>query len=256
MKNRFLSAAAACLPLTAVAGDFMEDVKPTSEVGEWRFRLTPYAWAAGVSGDFAQFGLPLVEVNNSFSEVLENLDVGAMAAFEAWRGRYGLLADLVYVRLSGSGTVSGFLPVAVPVSASATSTTGMLAAQYRWLDGETGHLDVLGGLRHWSLTTRLNAGTPVNVALSESVRWNDPVIGVKGLRWLSENTYLTGWAMLGGLAGGAEPVIDLMAGVGYKINDSTALILAYRHVSVDYREGAFLYDSVQQGFGLGLDLRF
>lgn len=256
MKNRFLSAAAACLPLTAVAGDFMEDVKPTSEVGEWRFRLTPYAWAAGVSGDFAQFGLPLVEVNNSFSEVLENLDVGAMAAFEAWRGRHGIFADLMHVRLSGSGAIRGLFPVAVPVGASASSTTGMLAGQFRWLEGEAGYLDVMGGLRHWSLKTQLSAGAPVNVAVSESVRWQDPVIGVKGLRWISENTYLTGWAMVGGFAGGADTVLDLMAGVGYQINDNTALILAYRHLTVDYEEGAFLYDSTQAGFGLGLDYRF
>lgn len=234
----------------------MTPISPAPDRDEWRFRLTPYVWAAGVSGEFAQFGLPPVEVNDSFSDVLENLDIGAMAAFEAWHGRIGIFADLMHVRMSGSGEARGILPVAFPVSASATSTTGMLAAQYRWLEDEAGYLDVMGGFRHWSLETELKAGAPVNVSVNESVDWTDPVIGVKGLRWISENTYLTGWAMLGGLAGGAEPVIDLMAGVGYKLNENTAVILAYRHLSVDYSEGAFLYDSTQAGFGLGLDFRF
>ncbi len=255
-KKSLLACVAAFFPCLAMAGDFMGDIESVPAGGEWRFRLTPYAWAAGVSGEFAQFGLPPVEVNDSFSDVMEHLDIGAMAAFEAWRGRYGIFADIMHVRMSGSGEVPGLLPVAVPVSASASSTTGMLAAQFRWLEDERGYLDVMGGLRHSSLKTELNAGAPVNVALSESVSWNDPVVGVKGLRWISENTYLTGWAMLGGFAGGADTVIDLMAGVGYRLNDSTSLILAYRHLSVDYREGAFLYDSTQAGFGLGLDFRF
>lgn len=234
----------------------MVGIKSEPDRDEWRFRLTPYAWAAGVSGEFAQFGLPPVEVNKNFSDVVENLDVGAMVAFEAWRGRYGILADLMHVRMSGSGDVNGVLPVAVPVSASATNTTGMLAVQYRWLEDEAGYLDVLGGVRHWSLKTKLSAGAPVNVTVSESVSWSDPVVGVKGLYRLSEKTYLTCWAMVGGFAGGAEAAIDLMAGVGYQLNESTAVILAYRHLSVDYSEGAFIYDSTQAGFGLGLDFRF
>lgn len=234
----------------------MTNLKPIPEEEGWRFRLTPYAWAAGVTGDFAQFGLPSVSVNNSFSDVLENLDMGAMTAFEAWNGRYGIFADFMHVRLSGSGTIQGVLPSAIPVGASATSTTGMLAAQFRWLDEESGYLDLMTGLRHWSLKTELSAGAPLNVSVSDSVRWNDPVVGVKGLRWISEKIYATGWAMIGTTTGGSDTLIDLMAGLGYQINNSTAVILAYRHLTVDYREGAFIYDSTQAGFGIGLDYRF
>lgn len=234
----------------------MEDLQVIPEEGSWRFRFAPYVWASGVSGEFAQFGLPAVEVNNRFSEVIENIDVGAMVAFEAWRGQGGVFADLMHVRMSGSGSIRGLLPVEVPVGASASSTTGMLAAQYRWLENEAGYLDVLGGLRHWSLKTELNAGAPVNKKVSESVHWNDPMVGVKGLRWISENTYLTGWAMVGGFVGGSEQVVDLMVGVGHKLSDSTALIFAYRHFIVDFQEGSFLYDSTQSGFGFGFDFRF
>lgn len=66
----------------------------------------------------------------------------------------------------------------------------------------------------------------------------------------------TGWAFIGGYVGNAEPVIELMAGVGYEINERASLIFAYRQLTVDYREKSFLYESVQHGFGLGLDIRF
>ncbi len=66
----------------ARGGDFMVSLDPADEPSEWRFRVAPYLWAAGISGDFAQFGLPEVEVNRSFSDVLENLDVGVMGVLE------------------------------------------------------------------------------------------------------------------------------------------------------------------------------
>lgn len=256
-KKRFLMGIAAmCASGFAMGGDFMVDLESEPVEREWRFRFTPYLWAAGIAGDFSQFGLPEVEVNESFSEVLENLDFGAMASFEAWRGRYGLLADVMHVRVSGEGSVKGPLPIAIPVSASSTSTTAMLAGQFRWLEHEDGYLDVLGGIRFWSLDSRIRVGAPLNASRGERASWSDPIIGVKGFYRLSDSIFLTGWALAGGYVGNAEPIIDLMAGVGYKLNERAALILAYRHLTVDYREGSFLYDAVQHGFGLGLDLRF
>ena len=237
-------------------GDFMVSLDPADEPSEWRFRVTPYMWAAGISGDFAQFGLPEVAANKSFSDVLENLDIGVMAAFEGMRGRYGFLADLMHVRLSGSGVAAAGLPFPVALDVTSTSTTGMLAGQFRWLDSAGGYLDVIGGARMWALSTRIRAGSPVNQSRRDRARWVDPVVGVKGLRSINERFYLTGWIMAGGYVGNAEPFVDLMAGVGYKINDQVALIAAYRQMTVDYRDGAFVYDAVQHGFGLGLDIRF
>lgn len=232
------------------------NVQEASTAEEWRFRLTPYLWAAGISGEFSQFGLPVVEVSERFSDVMENLDFGAMAVFEAWRGRYGLFADVSHIRVSGQATVPGLLPVPVSVSASNTSTTGMLAGQFRWIEKEHAYLDLLAGVRHWSLKSELSIGAPLSLSRSERVEWSDPVVGVKGLCWLSENTYLTGWALTGGYVGNADAIVDLMLGVGYKMTEHSALILGYRSMQVDYREDAFAYDAVQQGFGLGLDIRF
>lgn len=234
----------------------MESLAPAQQPGEWRFRVTPYLWAAGISGEFEQSGLPAVEVNQSFGDVLEHLDAGVMGAFEAWHGRHGLFADLIHVRLSGTGEAGGLLPVPIPIEVISTSTTAMAGGQYRWIDGERGHLDLLGGLRHWSLSTRLRVGAPISESRRERVGWTDPVVGLKGLRWLDERVYLTGWVMAGGWVGNAEPFFDVMAGVGYKLDERRALILAYRSLGADYRDGAFRFDAVQQGFGIGIDIRF
>lgn len=244
-----------------LSGDFAVDLAPPrSTSDEWRFRIAPYGWATGISGNFSQFGLPLVEVNQSFGDALEHVDAGAMVAFEAWRGRYGLFSDFMYVRLSGSGKVpvptSPIGSLSVPLSLSGTSMAGMLAGQYRWLDTEKGYLDMMAGARYTSLETRIEIGAPLNLSRSDQKTWIDPMIGIKGFRSLPNDFYLTGWAMVGGGVGNARSIIDLMAGVGYQMTERTALIFAYRYLFVDYQDGRFIYDAAQHGFGIGLDLRF
>ena len=66
----------------------------------WTFTFAPYFWAAGLSGDVAQFGLPTVEVDSSFSDILDHLDFGAMAIGEARYDRYSIFADVMYTKLS------------------------------------------------------------------------------------------------------------------------------------------------------------
>jgi hypothetical protein len=48
----------------------------------WHFEATPYLWAAGIDG-WGRIGArtPTVKINESFSDVWRNLDVGAMGAF-------------------------------------------------------------------------------------------------------------------------------------------------------------------------------
>ncbi len=225
---------------------------PHTHDNEWRFRVTPYLWAAGISGDFAQFGLPPVEAHAGFGDIVDHLDFGFMTVFEAWRGRAGILGDFMHIRLGGSGEIE-----ALPFTArfSSTTTTGMLAGQYRILDSEDAHLDAFAGLRLWSLETEISVGNPINRSRGDGADWTDPIIGLKGWRSLSPRTYLTGWAMAGA-GGGADFTIDLLGGIGYKLSERTAIILAYRYQAVDYRDSPFVFDVVQQGFGLGLDFRF
>src|SRR3546814_6335087 len=67
---------------------------------EWKFSVTPYFWAAVLSGKTSQFGLPAVDIDASFNDVFDNLDFGAMLIGEARRGRYSLLGDLMYTKIS------------------------------------------------------------------------------------------------------------------------------------------------------------
>ena len=50
-------------------------------------------WAAGMSGDIAQFNLPTVNVDTKFGDILKNLDFAAMAIAEVRYDRYSIFGD-------------------------------------------------------------------------------------------------------------------------------------------------------------------
>lgn len=59
----------------------------------WSFALSPYAWTPGLTSSVeAAWGT--VEVDKSIGDVLSDLDLAFMGAFEARNGRWGLIADL------------------------------------------------------------------------------------------------------------------------------------------------------------------
>lgn len=71
---------------------------------------------------------------------------------------------------------------------------------------------------------------------------------------LGPRAYALGWALVGG--GGADFTGDFLLSAGYKLSERTALLAGYRHLEVDYRKHGFVFDAVQSGPMLGLDVRF
>ena len=59
---------------------------------DWNFRLTPYAWFAGVKGNASTIpGAPVVPIEVSPSEALSDSQVSAMLIFEAKQNQHGVL---------------------------------------------------------------------------------------------------------------------------------------------------------------------
>lgn len=246
--NAFQSAAAGAVLLAAA---FSPEAAQAED--DWHFRLTPYVWAAGLDGRFSQAGLPVVETSVDFGDVLDSLDAGAMLAFEARKGRFGILADMLYISLSESGRVPA---IGLDARASSRTTTSLVSGFYRAWAEEKSYLDAVAGLRYWSLDSRLVVRAPISAVRSDSEAWVDPMVGFKGRWQLTASSYLTGWAMVGGFDVGSDSASDLLAGWGYEVRRNLDVLIAYRRLSVDYEDRAFLFDAVQHGPGIGLNWRF
>ena len=53
-----------------IASPMAPELKQTEKDG-WTFAVSPYFWAAGMSGDTGLFGLPTVHIDMDFGDILE-----------------------------------------------------------------------------------------------------------------------------------------------------------------------------------------
>lgn len=245
------SAAAADLAAPPPAPKQVESADPDT----WTFSVMPYLWAAGNSGQTAQFGLPRVDFDLPFRDVLDHLDFAAMAMAEARHGDFSLFGDLVYLDLSHeTATPQGMLALTAELSFAATA--GTVGAGYSLLrDGES-HLDIAVAARIWHFDTGLAfyGGLLNGLSPNDGATWVDGLVGLRGTYAINSSFYLTGWALAG--AGGAQLDWDVAAAVGYRFNRSLSILAGYRAVGINYDRGGFVFDAVQQGPLVGLKLEF
>ncbi|MBX5220637.1 hypothetical protein HJC04_10010 [Rhizobium sp. NLR8a] len=243
----------------AMAADIKSPLTPEAHQAEtetgWTFAFAPYFWAAGLSGDVAQFGLPTVDVDMSFSDIFDHLDFGAMAIGEARYDRYSIFGDIIYTKISGSaGTPRGF--IASDVEVSTETFAGLLGVGYSVIDDNTSRLDVVGAARVWSVDTDISfsGGVLDGVTRSDGETWVDAMAGFRGNYSITREIYLTGWGLIG--AGQADLDWDVAAAIGYRFGETVSAVVGYRALGVDFSNDGFVFDVVQQGPILGLVMHF
>jgi hypothetical protein len=231
------------------------EAKTVETQSGWEFTVAPYFWAAGLSGDIRQFGLPQVTVDADFGDILSNLDFAFMATAEARYDRFSVVGDIIYAKLGADAhTPNGILARSVDVTSE--TFAGLLGVGYAVLEDPNGHLDVVGGMKVWSVDTDIsfNGGLLAGVERDDSATWVDAVVGLRGNYFFTKEIYVTGWGLVGG--GGADVDWDVGAGLGYKFNDTVSAVAGYRAIGVNYDKDDFVFDVVQQGPIVGVAFHF
>ena len=125
MKAIYIATVCAALAIasparTADITPLTPDAKQVESSSGWTFTVAPYFWAAGISGDTAQFGLPEVHMDADFGDLLSNLDFAFMAAGEARYDRFSIFGDVIYTKLGAdASTPAGILAVNRSIAAMA-----------------------------------------------------------------------------------------------------------------------------------------
>ncbi|MBW9091912.1 hypothetical protein JNB91_29515 [Rhizobium wenxiniae] len=242
----------------AEAADMLPPTAPVpvqQDSDELSISFSPYLWIAGITGDTAVLGLPEVHIDESFGDILKDIDIGFMGAGEIRYGDLSVLTDISYARItSHSATPRGVF--ADEVALKQETFSGMLAVGYTILESEGGHLDALAGAKVWWTETTISfRGGPLGgeSARDEAV-WVDGLVGLRGVYSITPEIYLTGVALVG--AGGADLDWDVMAGIGYKWKESISAVAGYRALGVDYSDSSLKNDIVQHGPILGFVFHF
>jgi hypothetical protein len=283
----------------AIAADVAMPIKapiaPAPAIEVWTFSLTPYVWATSLNGSTTVKGRT-ADIDASFFDILDHTefpkDLFQLAAFgEARYGRFGLLADLAYMKIGiGASQVRtrGVDLLGASVGASAGLTVEMviaeLAASYeiaRWnglsSPGSSTALDLYAGGRAWwqhadaqvAISGTVNIGDLVRtgdgtLSAAGSVSWVDPVVGAR-LR----HQFAPGWNLVlsgdvGGFDVGSKFSWQALAALDYEFMRTKSVswsgMIGYKALSVDYVKGSGLtqyeYDMTMYGPIFGITARF
>ena len=248
-----VTALALAAPLAAQ--DSSKPATTGAQPPKWQFELTPYFWLAGITGTIGIGRLPSQEVSASFSDILSHLTFGIMGTGEVRRGRFGVLADAVYMNVSQDGITSP--PEWSGANANLKQGLYTFAATVRATKGKI-PLDVVAGGRYANIsgTVDLVAGALPARSGSSSEGWWAPFIGVRVLVPLSRKWELAGYGDFGGFDGYANTQWQLLGGINYKISKLVVAKVGYRYIDVEYIKNELNQDLAFGGFYLGAGFRF
>ena len=122
--------------------------------GPWAFRIEPYGWLTGIDGSTG-IGPIITDIDQSFSDIFDNINMAAALQFEARHGRWGFIADGFYADLGNSGSPSG--PLYDSVDVDMKQFIGELAVAYRVYESPSAFVDVYGGMRYNDLSMDFEA---------------------------------------------------------------------------------------------------
>ncbi len=221
----------------------------------WNTAFGAYVWAASLSGSVGAGGLPPSDVNASFADILENLDLALMAVGEVRYSRFGVSSDFIYTRLSADGSgPAGF----VDSDFTNELVVATLMGQFRAAERERSSVDLMAGARLWNVSADLTLTGPGGGTASAGFEetWVDPMAGVKGRLQGSSPWYATGWGMVGGFGVSSDFAWDVLGAVGYEVRDWFSFVAGYRAFGVDYQDDGFVFDVIQHGPVISGVLRF
>ena len=222
---------------------------------EWEYTIAPYLFALNIEGETATLpGADPAELEVDFDELLEDLDGALMGQFEARKGKFAIVSDIFFSRISSEGETPGALFGENSYEQDLFYLN--LSASYRVLEGNKGNLDLMAGVRysHLDNTLELDAGLAPAQKLEDKEDWFDPFFTVKGNLLLADKLYLISWAGFA-VGGDSDETIDLFAGLGYNFSETMSFVTGYRHMSIDYEKDGYLWDVEMTGMLFGLVIK-
>jgi hypothetical protein len=201
----------------------------------WQFAGSVYLWLADVGGkvNFPAAGTS-ADFNVDAKTLLSNLNMGAMGAFDAHKGRWGLFTDVMYFDVGGGKSATRDFTIgnlSLPAGASADLHLDVkawiwtLAGEYRVLADPDWTVDLLAGGRYidvdqglnWSISGNLGPiPAPGRAGSSEAGgHFWDAIIGIRGSYAFGEGRKWSIPFYLDGGAGQSDYTYQAALGVGY-----------------------------------------
>lgn len=218
-----------------------------NEADRWTVEADVYLWGAGIGGKTTSGG----DLDISFSDLINNFDMGFMGIVAANKGKWTLMADVIYLNVSADNNGTLSIPLGSGIAVSDKADVKLkgwiptLTGQYRLIDNATSNLHLLGGVRYLWLETDIKLTTfgpfrARTAKVSDSGGNWDGIVGVRGQFKLNEKWYLRYYGDIG--AGDSELTWQLFGGIGYRFQRVDA-VLGYRHMDYQF-DSSPVFDSL------------
>lgn len=208
---------------------------------DWKYALGIYLWGTGIEGT-SGVGPVNAPISITFSDALDNLSSALMLHFEAEKGQWGMLANLMHISLDPEST----LPSGATLNIDLKNNIVDVAGTYK--TSPTGPFQLLFGLRFTEvkLEGSIPAG-PSGTIVDEN--WVDAFIGGRVVAPFANNWRFIGRADVG--TGDSDLTWNVMASVDYRFSNRVSGLLGYRWLDYDYESGQgpnrFAYDVRYEG---------
>jgi hypothetical protein len=233
---------------------------PNPPPSDWHVDWEPfYLWFSGLSGNVGAAG-QTAPVSVSFSDVIKQLNIGLMTNLDVRRKRIGVYTDVIFMSLSSDQKTTPILPSYVGFTANAKELVLDPEVYFRLIDSPRLKIDAIGGGRYWHLNNSLDFfpvdTTQSTVSVGQTQSWVDPVFGARFRLNLNKGFFVNVSGDAGGFGVGSQLTYQTYAGIGKEFKKKYSMMLGYRYLFVDYKNGGFLYDVHMSGLQAGFGIRF
>jgi len=206
---------------------------------EWDWKIAPYLWTAGISGDLA-IGDINQDVGVSFSQILDDLDIGGSVFAELGKGQHAVHVDYTYLRVKAGPTELPNPPFPPNAELTSKMTTNLFETAYNYRLRGPGGPAIVVGARLIDLEMRMS---PANLpAATTGPNWWDYFAGVKTHNEISTNWDFDFYGTIG--TGGSDLPWTLQAMFSRRFSNSNRLGLGARVWDIDYTERKGLQDQI------------
>jgi len=231
---------------------------PFAVAQEAEWRITPYAWIAGLEGTIGVgdssggSGGPLA---GDFGQLVDNMQFGGAMLCADWRrDRWSIFGDWSYATVaSEAASPQGLLYGGIEAEVKANLAQLAIAREVH--GNNFSRVDLFAGARFYDLdaTLTLQPGSLSGRSESGGDSWFD---GMAGMRWqcqLAEDWDASLYGDVG--TGGSDVSWQLLASFGYRCSWG-AIVGGWRHLDVDYGSDSLNLDVALTGPFFGATFYF
>jgi opacity protein-like surface antigen len=200
------------------------------------------------------------DVDLSFGDIWDNLELGGMLRYRGQKDRWVVMADGIYMDLEAKDSRKGAL---IDVDAKIKAKQLALEADLGYEVAE--RIVLYAGLRYNDLdsdVTVTTAGGPAAGTRTAGAgdSWIDPLVGVATELPIGKRWSVGFLGDIGGFGIGSDFAWQLMGSVRFQASERISVVGAYRYIDMDYENGSgtelFGYDMALSGPAIGVSFDF